>query len=58
MRKIIIPPIKIQGIKTKLVEWIIGLITFEIKGRWIEPFMGSEEIIFIMLVAERLTENQ
>jgi len=46
MRKIIVPPIKIQGIKTKLVEWIIGLITFEIKGRWIEPFMGSGVVGF------------
>jgi len=46
MRKIFVPPIKIQGIKTKLVEWIIGQINFEIKGRWIEPFMGSGVVGF------------
>jgi DNA adenine methylase len=46
VRKIIIPPIKIQGIKTKLVEWIKEHINFEIKGRWIEPFMGSGVVGF------------
>lgn len=45
-RKIFVPPIKIQGIKTKLVEWIIDQISFEIKGRWIEPFMGSGVVGF------------
>jgi len=46
MRKILVPPIKIQGIKTKLVEWIIKQINFEIKGSWIEPFMGSGVVGF------------
>jgi DNA adenine methylase len=45
-RKIFVPPIKIQGIKTKLVEWIINQINFEIKGKWIEPFMGSGVVGF------------
>ncbi|ACY49752.1 DNA adenine methylase [Rhodothermus marinus] len=45
-RKIYVPPIKTQGIKTKLVEWIINQINFEIKGRWIEPFMGSGVVGF------------
>jgi DNA adenine methylase len=45
-RKIFVPPIKIQGIKTKLVEWIIDQINFEIKGKWIEPFMGSGVVGF------------
>jgi len=44
--KIYVPPIKIQGIKTKLVKWIISQIDFEIKGRWIEPFMGSGVVGF------------
>lgn len=35
------PPIKIQGIKTKLVPLIAGSISWDGKGRWIEPFMGS-----------------
>ncbi|WP_456464489.1 DNA adenine methylase [Persephonella sp.] len=45
-RKIHVPPIKTQGIKTKLVEWIINQINFEIKGKWIEPFMGSGVVGF------------
>jgi DNA adenine methylase len=45
-RKIFVPPIKIQGIKTKLVEWIIDQINFEIEGKWIEPFMGSGVVGF------------
>jgi DNA adenine methylase len=35
------PPIKIQGIKTKLVPFIAGSVSWDGKGRWIEPFMGS-----------------
>ena len=44
--KIHVPPIKTQGIKTKLVESIIDQINFEIKGKWIEPFMGSGVVGF------------
>ncbi|MFZ8848578.1 MAG: DNA adenine methylase [Minisyncoccia bacterium] len=44
--KIFVPPIKIQGIKTKLVKWIMEQINFEIKGRWVEPFMGSGVVGF------------
>jgi len=46
MRKIFVPPIKSQGIKTKLVDWIIS----NIKGiefeRWVEPFMGTGVVAF------------
>jgi DNA adenine methylase len=42
----LVPPIKIQGIKTKLVEWTMDQINFEIKGRRIEPFMGSGVVGF------------
>lgn len=35
------PPIKIQGIKTKLVPFIAGSISWDGHGRWVEPFMGS-----------------
>lgn len=37
---IIVPPIKCQGIKSKLVEWIQENIS-EFSGVWYEPFMGS-----------------
>ncbi len=36
----IVPPIKSQGIKTKLVPWILTLAP-KAKGRWIEPFCGT-----------------
>ena len=36
-----VPPIKCQGIKTKLVRFILGSIKWDGKGRWIEPFVGS-----------------
>ncbi|HEY8903050.1 MAG TPA: Dam family site-specific DNA-(adenine-N6)-methyltransferase [Chthoniobacterales bacterium] len=40
--KVIVPPIKSQGIKTKLVPWIMDQITEKDReGRWIEPFMGT-----------------
>lgn len=38
--KIITPPIKSQGIKTKLVPWIKAIIPAD-SNRWIEPFLGT-----------------
>ncbi|MDR1355735.1 MAG: Dam family site-specific DNA-(adenine-N6)-methyltransferase [Propionibacteriaceae bacterium] len=43
---IFIPPIKSQGIKTKLVPWIQTLIPHNFSGRWIEPFMGTGVVGF------------
>ncbi len=45
-RRTYVPPIKTQGIKTKLVECILEQIDFEITGKWIEPFMGSGVVGF------------
>jgi len=44
--KIFVPPIKSQGIKTKLVPWIKDVTPKDIKGRWIEPFMGTGVVAF------------
>ncbi|MGD9506777.1 MAG: DNA adenine methylase, partial [Syntrophobacteraceae bacterium] len=42
-----IPPIKSQGIKTKLVPWIASIIPVDdFKGLWIEPFMGTGVVGF------------
>jgi DNA adenine methylase len=38
--KVIVPPIKSQGIKTKLVPWIMDIAP-RVTGRWIEPFLGT-----------------
>lgn len=43
--RIIVPPLKSQGIKTKLVPWIQALVP-EVKGRWIEPFLGTGVVAF------------
>ena len=45
--KVIIPPIKSQGIKTKLVPWIMDVTAITpIKGKWIEPFLGTGVVAF------------
>jgi len=41
MYKIFVPPIKCQGIKTKIVPFILSNITSLKYTRWLEPFMGS-----------------
>ena len=43
--KIIIPPIKSQGIKTKLIPWIAEIVP-SVSGRWIEPFLGTGVVAF------------
>lgn len=44
--KIKVPPIKCQGIKTKIVPHIKQNISWNNKGRWIEPFLGSGVVLF------------
>ncbi len=45
--KVFVPPIKSQGIKTKLVPWIKDLIAIaDQKGKWIEPFLGTGVVAF------------
>ncbi len=42
----IVPPIKSQGIKTKLVDWIAENISEIQYDRWVEPFMGTGVVGF------------
>lgn len=44
--KLKIPPIKIQGIKTKLVPFILSSINWDRNGTYFEPFMGSGVVGF------------
>lgn len=44
--KISVPPIKCQGIKTKLVPWIRSAMPHDFSGTWIEPFLGSGVVAF------------
>ena len=41
-----VPPIKTQGIKTKLVRFIAESIRWDGNGKWIEPFFGSGVVLF------------
>jgi DNA adenine methylase len=41
-----VPPLKCQGIKTKLAEWIKDHAALEKDGTWFEPFMGSGVVGF------------
>ena len=43
--KVKIPPIKSQGIKTKLVPWIKDVAP-KVSGRWVEPFLGTGVVAF------------
>ena len=45
MTKTITPPIKSQGIKTKLIPWIKAILP-ESNGAWIEPFLGTGIVAF------------
>ncbi|SEH71176.1 DNA adenine methylase [Bathymodiolus azoricus thioautotrophic gill symbiont] len=44
--KVKVPPIKSQGIKTKLVPWIDDIVSNDFDGRWVEPFMGTGVVAF------------
>jgi DNA adenine methylase len=46
MIKVGVPPIKSQGIKTKLVPWIQSIVPSNFSGTWIEPFMGTGAVAF------------
>lgn len=44
--KTFVPPIKSQGIKTKLVAWIASNVENIEYDRWVEPFMGTGVVAF------------
>jgi DNA adenine methylase len=46
INKISVPPVKCQGIKTKLVDFISQSIKWNGEGKWIEPFLGSGVVLF------------
>lgn len=46
VKQVVVPPIKCQGIKTKLVRFILSNISWSGNGRWVEPFLGSGVVLF------------
>lgn len=46
IEKVHVPPIKTQGIKTKLVPWISQYASLDAQAVWVEPFMGSGVVGF------------
>lgn len=44
--KVHVPPIKSQGIKTKLVPWVKNILPSNFEGTWVEPFMGTGVVAF------------
>ena len=49
-----VPPIKCQGIKTKLVPLILDNIQRDPEGLWIEPFLGSGAVVLNVLPKKAL----
>ena len=54
MKKVYVPPIKSQGIKTKLVSWINSIVPVSFNGKWIEPFMGTGVVAFNIVPKEAI----
>ncbi len=52
--KVNVPPIKSQGIKTKLVPWIRSIVPRDFNGAWVEPFMGTGAVAFNIAPANAL----
>jgi DNA adenine methylase len=46
LNKVKVPPVKCQGIKTKLVQFIFSSVRWNGNGRWVEPFVGSGVVAF------------
>ena len=46
IERVHVPPIKTQGIKTKLVPWISHCASLDAQTVWVEPFMGSGVVGF------------
>ena len=54
VKRVQVPPIKCQGIKTKLVPFILSEIRWSGTGRWIEPFVGSGVVALNLAPARAL----
>ena len=46
LKTVKVPALKCQGIKTKLVAFILRSIKWNGAGRWVEPFVGTGSLVF------------
>nr|AGF93119.1 DNA adenine methylase [uncultured organism] len=51
---VLVPPIKMQGIKSKLVNFISESVRWDGEGKWVEPFLGSGVVVFNIQPEEAL----
>lgn len=51
------PPLKTQGIKTRLIPFIRSHAGWDGDGRWIEPFLGSGAVLFNVAPARALVAD-
>lgn len=51
------PPLKTQGIKTRLTPFIAASIRWDGAGRWIEPFLGSAAVLLNIAPARALVAD-
>lgn len=56
IQQVKVPPIKCQGIKTKLVPFILSQVQWQPTptAKWIEPFLGSGVVLFNLLPQKAL----
>ncbi len=45
MASVLVPPLKMQGIKTKIVPLIRESVVWSGEGKWVEPFVGSGVVL-------------
>ena len=55
--RVLVPPIKCQGIKTRLVRSILSSIKWDGEGKWLEPFLGSGVVLFNALPKRALSSD-
>lgn len=54
----VVPPIKLQGIKTKLIPFILDTLDWDGNGTWYESFLGSGCVLFNVLPGKAIVNDR